>query len=375
MMRRKSAALLFLLPLLAATTARADRVDEIIRAEMARRHIPGASVAVIRNGRVVLERGYGLANVERSFRATARTKYQIASTTKVFTAAAVMLLVEDGKISLDEKAARYLAWLPSKYENVTVRQLLTHTSGVNRDLRTANEDDFTAEEFRRRLAAAPASFAPGERWEYANTGYILLGMIIESASGKPYGEFLEARVFGPLGMRDTKFLEPPAEARNRAAGYEWRENAYRRTVYFSGGFAAGGMVSSASDLAKLVLALDAGRLLRRESLEQLRTHARLSNDQPVRFTFRGEPTNFGLGWFLTTYRGRKMLTHGGVLSGFSSVVNRFTDDGVTIVVVCNSKEGERIAGQDRMGQAEVLAQRLAEVYVPGLSDKQAAPVK
>lgn len=368
MIRRKiTVALASVLLLLAATAARADRLDEIIRAEMERRHIPGASVAVIRNNRVVLERGYGLANVERSFRATPRTKFQIASTTKVFTAAAVMLLVEDGKLSLDERAARHLAWLPQKYESITVRQLLTHTSGVNRDLRTANEDDFTAEEFRRRLAAAPASFAPGERWEYANTGYILLGMIIESASGKTYGDFLDARVFRPLGMRDTKFLEPQKETRDRAVGYEWRDNAYRRTTYFSGGFAAGGLVSSASDVAKWVRALEAGRLLRRESLEQLRTHARLSNDQPVKFTFRGEPANFGLGWFLTSYRGRKVVSHGGVLSGFSSIVNRFVEDDVTVVVLCNSKEGERIPGQDRMGQAEVLAQIVAARYVPALT--------
>ena len=358
-----------ILLLLTAIPAQADRTDEIIRAEMARRYIPGASVAVIRNNRIVLARGYGLANIERSFPATPRTMYQLGSTTKVFTAAAIMMLVEEGRISLDARAARYLSWLPPIYSDITVRQLLTHTSGVNRDLRTANEDDFTADEFRRRLAVAPRSAASGERWEYANTGYILLGMIIESVSGKGYGEFLTERIFRPLGMRDTRFLEPPGENRNRAIGYERRQNAYHRSAYFSGGFAAGGLISSANDMARWARALNTERLLRRASWEQVWTPARLGNGQPINFTFRGEPTSYGFGWFLTSYRGRKLVTHGGVLSGFSSVLHRFADDNITIIVLCNSKEGERIEGQDRMGQAEVLAQTVAGLYLPNLSER------
>ena len=175
--------------------AKEQVIDEAVREEMAKRHIPGMSVAVLQSGKVVLMKGYGWANIEQSMPAVPKTKYQIASTTKPFTAMAIMMLVESGKISLDAKAAKYLSKLPVQYSEVTVRQLLTHTSGVNRDLRTGNTDDFTLEEFWKRLVAAPVSFEPGERWEYSNTGYILLGMIIESVTKKSYGEFLNGRIF------------------------------------------------------------------------------------------------------------------------------------------------------------------------------------
>ncbi|MBA4183090.1 MAG: beta-lactamase family protein, partial [Acidobacteria bacterium] len=164
--------------------AQTDKIDKAIREEMAKQHIAGTSVAVLRNDKLVLTKGYGLANIEQSIPAAPKTKYQIASTTKPFTATAIMMLVESGKILLDEKAAKYLSNLPAQYSEVTVRQLLTQTSGVNRDLRTGNIDDFTAAEFWKRLAAAPVSFKPGEKWEYSNTGYILLGMVIESVTRK-----------------------------------------------------------------------------------------------------------------------------------------------------------------------------------------------
>jgi CubicO group peptidase (beta-lactamase class C family) len=161
-----------------------------------------------------------------------------------------MMLVENGTVSLDEKAAKYLPKLPAQYGEVTIRQLLTHTSGVNRDLRTGNTDDFTVDEFWKRLATAPVSFKPGERWEYSNTGYILLGIIIESVAKKSYGEFLNQRIFEPLGMKDTKYLTPPDKNRNRAVGYDWTENAFRPSPYFSGGYGAGALISTVTDLAK-----------------------------------------------------------------------------------------------------------------------------
>ncbi|HEV2914218.1 MAG TPA: serine hydrolase domain-containing protein [Pyrinomonadaceae bacterium] len=345
-----------------AFVAQNEKLDEAIRKVMAAQHVAGASVAVLRNGKVVLTKGYGLANIERSIPAVPETRYQIASTTKPFTATAILMLVETGRVSLDEKAAKYLPKLPAQYGEVTIRQLLTQTSGVNRDLRTGNTDDFTAEEFWKRLATAPASFKPGERWEYSNTGYILLGMVIEAVTKKAYGDFLSERIFKPLGMKDTAYLEPPAKSKNRAVGYDWVENSFRPSPYFSGGFGAGGLVSTVSDMAKWDAALNTEKLIKRSSSEQMFMPAKLASGKIVNFDFRGEPSSYGFGWFLTSYRGHQIATHGGVVSGFSSQIMRFTDDKISIIVNSNGK-----SGADRIGHAEVLAKTVADAYVPNLS--------
>jgi D-alanyl-D-alanine carboxypeptidase len=344
-----------------AVAEQPGKLDEAIRKKMAELHVAGTSVAVLRNGKVVLTKGYGLANVERSIPAKPETKYQIASTTKPFTAMAVMMLVESGKVSLDEKVAKYLPKLPARYSEVTIRQLLTQTSGVNRDLRADNTDDFTVEEFWKRLETAPASFPPGERWEYSNTGYILLGMVIESVTGKTYGDFLRERIFRPLGMKDTAYLEPPGKSKDRAVGYDWAEGTFRPSPYFSGGFSAGGLISTVSDMAKWDAAFSTEKLLKRKTLEQMFMPAKLGNGSLVNFDFRGEPSSYGFGWFLTSYRGRKIATHGGVISGFSSQVMRFTDDKTTVIVNSNGK-----SGADRIGYAEALAKTVADAYVPNL---------
>lgn len=337
------------------------RVDSYVKEEMAKLHIPGAAVAVLRNGRTELMKGYGVADIQRNLTAKPDTMFQIASTTKPFTAMAVLMLVEDGKVSLDEKASKYLTWLPQLYGDVTVRHLLTHTSGVNRDVRTANVDNFTPNEFKRRFAAAPASFSPGERWEYSNNGYILLGMLIEAVGGKSYGEFLAQRVFRPLGMKNTRYNEPPGAAKNRAVGYDWLDNTYKPSPNFHGGYAGGGLVSSVADLAKWAQALDAGRLLKPSTFGQMWTPVNLRGGQQLSFEFRGERSGYGFGWFIMTYKGHKLITHGGTVSGFSGQVHRFVNDGITIIVLTNSK-----SGADRIGYAEVLANGIANLY---FSDK------
>jgi len=346
----------------AVTVAQTEKLDEVIRGQIAKQNIAGISIAVIRNGKIVLTKGYGLANIEQSIQATPETKFQIASTTKPFTASAIMLLVEDGKISLDHKAAKYLPKLPAQYSEVTIRQLLTQTSGVNRDLRTGNTDDFTIDEFWQRLTTAPVSFKPGERWEYSNTGYILLTMIIEFVTKKSYSEFLSARIFKPLKMKNTAYLEPPGTSKNRAIGYDWTENTFRPSPYFSGGFGAGGLVSTVTDMGKWNAALDAGKFLKRSSVEQMFAPAKLADGRTVSFVFRDAPTSYGFGWFLTSYRGHKIATHGGVVSGFSAQMVRFTDDKITIIVNANGK-----SGADHIGYAEFLAATVADNYVPDLS--------
>jgi len=337
---------------------RRQRVDGLIKAEMARLHIPGVAVAVLRDGKTELLKGYGLANIEQKIPVTPDTVFQIASTTKPFTAMSVMMLIEEGRVSLDEKAMKYLPWLPAIYSEVTVRQLLTHTSGINRDVRTANVDNFSIDEFKRRFATAPVSFKPGERWEYSNNGYILLGLIVEAVSGKSFGENLAQRIARPLGMNNTGYNEPPTDKmKNRAIGYDWLENTYQPSPYFSGGYTGGAITSTASDMAKWGRALSTGKLLRQSSFEQIWTPVKSTDGQPRSFEFRGEQSGYGFGWFLTSYKGRKLFTHGGTVSGFSSQVHHFVDDKVTIIVLTNSK-----SGADRIGFAEVLARGIADLY-------------
>lgn len=332
------------------------QVDDYIKTEMERSHIPGVAVAVIRNGKVELRKGYGLANIERRIPVTSNTIFQIASTTKPFTAMAVMILVEDGRLLLDQRAIKYLPWLPAVYGEVTVRQLLTHTSGVNRDVRTGNVDNFTLDEFKKRLVIAPVSFKPGERWEYANTGYILLGMIIEAASGEPYGEFLTKRIFKPLGMKNARYNTPPDNSKERAVGYDWQDGAFTQSPYFAGGYSAGALISSVADLARWEQALSARKLLKQSSYKQMWTPDKLTNRQPRSFEFRGEQSGYGFGWFLMSHKGHKLFTHGGTVSGFSGVIHRFVDNNVTIIVLTNSK-----SGPDRIGYSEVLASGIADL--------------
>ncbi len=186
-----------------------DAVDAYIEGRMQKRHIPGVSIAIVQDGKVVRLKGYGFANVELSVPATENSVYQLASVTKMFTATAVMMLVEDGKLGLDDKITDRLSDLPPAWKVVTVGQLLSHTSGIKsytsvRDFHKSARKDYSQREILDLVAKEPLEFAPGEKWSYSNTGYFLLGMLIEKVSGKPYGEFLSERIFKPLGMTQTR---------------------------------------------------------------------------------------------------------------------------------------------------------------------------
>jgi D-alanyl-D-alanine carboxypeptidase len=363
------------------TLKQADKLDDAIRAETAKRHIAGASVAVVRRGKVAVARGYGMANIEQKVSATPHTVYHLASLSKPFTATAIMVLVEEGRISLGEKAAKYLPKLPSACGEITVRQLLTHTSGVRRDLRRHNLDTFPEEEFWRRLTATPMDFDPGEKHVYSNTGYILLGEIIEAVSGKSYEAFLAERIFIPLGMTATRVCASLEMCPRRASGYEWQVNGFHavnalppetqdpslaRNASFgagSGGLASrGALASSVIDLAKFDAALYTEQLLKRSTLEQMWTPVKLNDGRTAIFAFNPDPDapplTYGFGWHLGSFRGHKIIGHGGTFSGFSSEFIRFVDDQTTVIVLCNSK-----LGADRHGHAATLAAKIADLYV------------
>jgi CubicO group peptidase (beta-lactamase class C family) len=312
--------------------ARADELDDYVHAQMVKFHIPGMSVGVVKNAKLVVARGYGMANVELSSPATPATVYEIGSMTKQITAVAAMMLVEEGKIGLDSPIGSYLDGLPAAWNAVTVRQLLTQTSGIPDYITTANAIDMFRRAHKQReiveiAAAAPMNFAPGVQWQYSNTNYYLLGMLIEKAAGMTYWGFLEARIFKPLGMSATRPADPEKIVTNRASGYLFQFYLQNTPpMEPSGIFSAGALLSTVGDLAIWDSALYTETLLKRASLEQMWTPARLKS---------GARTFYGFGWGLGKWNGHRDVAHGGEAIGFSCFMSRFPDDHLTVIVLTN----------------------------------------
>jgi len=348
---------------------RADKVDDYLKAEMAKRHIPGLSVAVVQDGKVVKEQGYGLANVELSVPATVDTVYMLASISKQFTATGIMLLVRDGKVGLDDGAGKYLDGLPKTWRGVTVRQLLNQISGIPEWVPNPNKDPllktYTLAEITRRAAAKPLAFTPGSRFEYSNTNYNLLAGIIEKASGSPCGEFLRARIFGPLGMSATGPYDPMEIVGNRAAGYiRLGGKLFNNTlVYdpslFSG---AGGLQSTVGDMVKWDAALAAGTLLPASDLAQMWTPPALPN---------GAHSGYGMGWVNQRLNGHRVLWHNGSLPGAMGFSGLFPEDHLTVILLSNMSP---LDGFDEAYPFLPLGQGVAALYIPALAPAQEVEV-
>jgi D-alanyl-D-alanine carboxypeptidase len=370
LIRRNLLALVLLL-LSVATPAQADKVDDFIKAEMSHRHIPGLSLAIVKDGTVIKAKGYGLSDIELKVPATPQSVYQIASSSKQFTAAAIMLLVEDGKVSLDETINKYLPDLPVTWRGATVRQLLTHTSGIKdyselADAGDARSKDFTRSQIIALVSEAPLEFQLGEKWNYSNTGYFLLGMIIERVSGQAFGEFMHNRIFRPLGMGVTRMNDLNEIVSNRAAGYVLRNGSLHNAqpVSPTHPWAAGALLSTVLDLAKWDAALYTERLLRKSSLEQIWAPAKLNNGQLARDSFFNN--HYGFGWFLGEIDGHKYVEHGGVIpSGFASEIIRFSNDRLTIIVLTNRHADDFLASE--APRPWDIAKGIASLYIPALT--------
>jgi D-alanyl-D-alanine carboxypeptidase len=317
------------------------------------------SLAVVKDGTIVKAAGYGDADVEQKVAATPDTLYELGSITKQFTAEAVLMLVEEGKLALDDKVSSILADLPDAWGDVTVQHLLTHTSGIKSytsvgDFNKMARSDFKPGEILKLVATAPLEFKPGESWAYCNTGYYLLGLIIEKKSGKTYGEFLDERIFKPLGMSVTRPNDPRAILPHRAHGYarmgDRIEN--RDGLTPTSAFSAGNLMSTVKDMAKWAIALDEGKLLSSSSYSQMYTPVKLKN---------GESRPYGFGWGLGDVKKHKKVSHGGGTAGFSTSIARFPDDHVAVIVLTN------LAGADADLSREIVGQ-----YVPELAKKNVA---
>jgi CubicO group peptidase (beta-lactamase class C family) len=341
-------------------SARADEVDKFVRAVMQERQVPGAAIAVVRHGKIIKQQGYGTANVELDVPVTTRTVFEIGSVTKQMTAAAVMLLVEDGKINLDEKISAYLPNTPEAWKRVTVRNLLTHTSGIKSYTFIGAgfelSKHLTRDEFIRALSAYPLDFEPGSRYSYSNSGYNLLGFIIEAASQKSYWEFMRERIFQKLGMTHTFDRDPKYIVKNRATGYELEKGAFTGRDYdLTDLFAAGAIISTVEDLAKWDMAWRGETLLKRESKAEAWKPFVLTD---------GKSNPYGFGWNVADFRGHRLISHSGSTAGFNSQISRFVDDDLTVIVLTNLGDA---------GYAGTIARGIAKIYIPAISIKALKP--
>src|SRR5204863_9376131 len=311
--RHRAVAIALLVTFGAPVPGRTDKIDDYITGQIKRLHVPGASHAIVRDGNITKAQGYGFANLELRSPATKETVYEIGSTSKQFTATAIMMLVEEGKVRLDDTITKYFPEAPQAWSGITIRHLLTHTSGIQNHVavphwldvfRTnlAFETAPSRDELLKMFFKLPLEFRPGETWAYDNTGYYLLGIIIENASGKPYWQFLDERIFKPLGMTATRSTDPRPIIPNRASGYEWKNDHFenRPILLPTIAFSAGSLLSSVEDMAKWDAALYTEKLLKKSSLDQMWT-APATNDGT------DAPFNYGFGWFIKNYHGHRLL--------------------------------------------------------------------
>jgi D-alanyl-D-alanine carboxypeptidase len=321
------------LVLLSTDPARADRVDRYIQSQMTEHRIPGLALKIIRDGKVAKTAAYGLANIELNVPAKPETVFEIGSITKQFTAAGILLLAQDGKLSVDNQIGNYLKDLPEAWTNVTIRHLLTHTSGIKS---YTGLDGFqiwrhlTQDQFIKAIGKQSMDFSPGDSWKYCNTGFNLLGYIIENVSGKNYWDFMSQQIFQPLGMHATTNRLLSLIIPNRAAGYEQTNRVWvNRDCDLTEVFAAGAIASTVGDLAKWSAALDQERILTAASKEQMWTPANLNS---------GKATKYGFGWHVDAFEGHRNIGHGGSTSGFSASIQRFPDDRLAVIILTNTDE-------------------------------------
>ena len=367
MKTRIAIALLSALALFSGTTSAqvsSSQIDSIF-ASLKSSNAPGAAVLVVYKGKPVFRRGYGVTDLRTLHPIDERTNFRLASFTKQFTAAAVMLLVRDGKLHYDDHLTDIFLEFPAYGKSITIRNLLNHTSGLPdyEDLLMKQYPNIPENKVPQILDAgvlklleqqSSGKFVPGSKWEYSNSGYAVLAMIVEKASGKSFGEFLQERIFTPLKMKNTLAYEKGKnEVPQRAYGHSKDDGAWRETDQSptSAVLGDGGIYSSLDDLAKWDRALRDHTLLSNEEVQpaltpvQPRDGASKSPD--------GKPVSYGFGWFLNPYRGHKRISHDGNTIGFRTTIQRFPDDNLTIIVLANRVDAD----------PEALALKVADLYL------------
>lgn len=310
----------------------AAKVDSIATAVLRSTGVPGASVAVVQHGRVVLTRAYGRANLERQTPATSEMRYALGSISKQFTATAMLLLQQDGKLKIDDPVGKYIPGL-SRGNEVTIRQILSHTSGYQdfwpQDyLMEPMKKDATAQSIMDRWAKQPLDFEPGARWQYSNTGFVLAAMIVEKVSGMPFFQFIQTRILDPLGMKTARDFDANPRAVDATGYIRYGLGPLRPAPDAGKGwmYGAGMLAMTAADLARWDVSMINESLLSPASYREMFRETTLNN---------GAPSAYGLGVFTEMSGGHFLIEHDGEVSGFTAENFVYPEDSAAIVVLTN----------------------------------------
>jgi len=340
-----------------------EKVDAYVAAEMRAQRIPGLALGIARDGQIVKARGYGLANVELDVPVKPETIFQTGSVGKQFTATAVMMLVDDGKIRLDDPISKYLPGTPTAWDRITVRNLLTHTSGVpdyESDSLTKKgaafidlRKDYTEAELLEKFEGLSLDFPPGSKWSYSNSGYVLLGILIHKVTGQFYGDVLQSRIFVPLAMTSTRIISEADIVPNRAGGYRLVNGDIKNQEWVSpmlNTTADGALYTNVLDMAKWDAALYTEKLLKKRNLQHMWSPVRLND---------GRTAPYGFGWDLTEVNGHRLIEHGGAWQGFTTQISRYVDDKFTVIVLTNL--------DSEHSQPDKIAHKVAALCNPALA--------
>lgn len=337
----------------AATAPTAATVDSLVRATMERLRVPGLALAVIRGGEVLVARGYGVAELEHRSPVTDETMFQSGSLGKQFTSAGIMALVEAGTLDLEASVRRYLPEAPASWEPIRLRHLLSHSAGLP-DYTAEGFDyrrDYTDEDLLRMAGALPLEFPPGTRWNYSNTGYVVLGIIMTRVTGMPYYEYLRQRIFTPAGMPTIRIISESAVVPHRAHGYLPVAKGWEHAAWVAPRLnttADGSMLLSLRDLIAW------NQAVRSRSVISAASWARMLS--PLTLT-SGRPYPYGFGWFLNTVNGAPVQEHGGTWQGFVTQFARYPSADLAVVVLSNART---------MAPNEI-ASAVAALYAPALT--------
>jgi CubicO group peptidase (beta-lactamase class C family) len=339
------------------STADVARMEQLIKAYVPARFM--GSVLVAQDGKVLLDKGYGFANLEWDVPNTPTTKFRLGSITKQFTAASILLLEEQGKLKVEDPVKKYMPDAPAAWDKITIFHVLTHTSGIPSfsgfpDFESREAQAMTPEKLVEWFRDKPLEFEPGTKWNYSNSGYILLGYLIEKISGQSYSEFVQQNIFTPLGMKDSGYDSNSAIIAHRAAGYTPGKSGAVNAgfVHMSIPFSAGALYSTTEDLLRWEQGLFGGKVLRPESLAKMTT--------PFKQDYA-----FGLG--VSTQNGHKMIAHDGGIQGFNTALAYYPDDKLVVAVLANvNGPAGQIAGnlaKVALGEKVVLPTERKEITV------------